>query len=243
MPANLKPEQLEQIKKSMGGDKTQREVAKEMGISLSAVRYNLSKIRKGKFEQVMERAVRLASGLPKSTGHPRSVVRNPSPATIRNIQHLRAQGMKGSEVAKKLNVSASMVYYYAHDKKEKAQPSENKQERLTRKIQGLREKGLTIKVISEKLHVPTGTISYRLYGNKNGRTYNEQKELTNGAGSPTANGNGFNKHVCVGIAFAETERFIGVLSERLGVPAAFLRPRLSELLGHSPLRETPGDGN
>lgn len=95
-------------------------------------------------------------------------------------------------------------------------------------IQRLKDQGYARREIADKLHVPGSIVSY----------------YTGLQTSPTTGGtsNGIlNKNFVVGIAYAETERFVAHLSQRLALPTNFLRQRLSELLGRSPLRGARGD--
>jgi hypothetical protein len=103
---------------------------------------------------------------------------------------------------------------------------------LVPQIHALREQKYSVKEISQKLNIPTGAVNYHLYKRPN--TSSSEGALPNGH---------INKHVATGIAYAETERFVAVLAQRLGVPADFLRSRLSELLGRSPIRGASGPAN
>lgn len=237
----ITPEQAQQIKVGFTSGTQIREIAKNAGVALSTVeRVNRLFIKKGKFNEFLEKSERFHARPNHKPAKQNKPNGNPSPSVIANMRHLKAQGLSGREIGEKLGLGLHVVYYWLA-KEGAPQKPEGKQAKLTAKIQTLREEGLTIREVAGKLGIPTGTVSYHLYGQKNGREHHQTKELGNGAANGAASG--FNKHVCVGIAFAETERFIGVLSQRLGVPTAFLRPRLSELLGRSPLREPRGDGD
>jgi len=104
------------------------------------------------------------------------------------------------------------------------------------KILALKKQGLNLTAISKQVGLPTSTVSYYMYTRKLKSPVG--KEESNGASSTNGKSatSTVNKHVLIGIAYAETERFITLLSERLGLTSEVLRPRLSELLGHSPLR-------
>ena len=102
----------------------------------------------------------------------------------------------------------------------------------------LREEGLTLREIGEKLQIHKSTIIRILYPSKKGDAVVAKSQNANGNGH-----NHINHNIPLGIAYAETERFIAHLSARLNYPPEKLRPRLSELLGHSVLREKPGDGD
>ena len=85
--------------------------------------------------------------------------------------------------------------------------------------------------IAKKLNIPQSSVYYYRHRAKHQATQstNEEGALTNGSIT-------INKNIVIGIAYAEVERFISNISQRLGISADVLRPRLSELLGRSPLR-------
>src|SRR5262245_47104372 len=109
--------------------------------------------------------------------------------------------------------------------KKKQQPTREQADQRREEIHKLRGEGLTVRAIAEKLGVSKGNVHYYLYSGK--QNYTNGETIQNGHHS---------KDLIIGICYAETERFVGVLSERFSVPAKVLRQRLSELLGHSPLR-------
>lgn len=95
-------------------------------------------------------------------------------------------------------------------------------------------KGWTMRQIGAKLGVHAGTVGYYIYKQRGPRKSGSEtkgKEQSNGNGS-----NAFGRELKIGIAYSEIERFVAVLGERLGVSPEVLRRRLSELLGHSPIR-------
>jgi len=95
----------------------------------------------------------------------------------------------------------------------------------------LHRDGLTIREIAAKLGITVSAVSNRLYYKPAAQQKAKEQAKANG------NGNGdYSKELVIGICYAETERFLGVLGERFGVSAKVLRSRLSELLGHPPLR-------
>lgn len=244
----ITPEQAQQIKAGLAEEKTLVQVASDAGVNKSTVeRVNRLYIRKGKFAEFLEKAEQMASkgkSKPKKHKKPFELL---GPKTIANIRHLRKQGVTIREISERLDVSANRVWYYTTGKgagENVSKLSTPRKDNLNQKIFALREKGLTLTAIAEKLEIPLGTVHSRMYAHGASKHSELSKEQSNGAGS-TDNGNALsvNKYILFGIAYAETERFIGVLSERLGVPAKVLRPRLSELLGHSPVRESSGHGN
>lgn len=92
-------------------------------------------------------------------------------------------------------------------------------------IQGLRAQGVKVREIADRLNMKMSAVNHYLYS----------KHVKLNGGGPVTNGS-LNKNVAVGIVYAEVERFLAALSQRLGVPTTVLRPRLSELLGRSPFR-------
>jgi hypothetical protein len=106
------------------------------------------------------------------------------------------------------------------------------------RILQMRKDGYKVREIVEKLGIKDGMVNYYVYGKygKANKIQETRKEQQNGHSSK---GSAINKNICIGIAYAEVERFIGVLSERLAIPATVLRSRLSELLEHSPVRQEP----
>jgi len=155
------------------------------------------------------------------------------------IASLHAKGKGQAAIAKTLGLPKTTVEYYvnARPKRQAARLAQYRtaDRRISQsapQIKTLRGQGLGVGEIAEILKLPRTTVNYHFY-KKTKEALSVGKEQWNGTSSP------LNKHVCVGIAYAETERFIGVLAEKLALPATFLRSRLSELLGllgHSPLR-------
>jgi len=111
------------------------------------------------------------------------------------------------------------------------------------KVAALREQGMSVKEIAKKIGVGYSTAGYYItqlnkangkisQAHSNGKESHEQI-----AASHNGNGNGtVNRNVLIGIAYAETDRFIGVLAERLSVPGPILRRELSGLLGRETIR-------
>lgn len=96
----------------------------------------------------------------------------------------------------------------------------------------MKAEGMGQAEIARKLSLPISTVHYHFY--------EPEKDKIKGE---VHNGNGhfqLNRHEATGIAYAEVERLIQVLAERLGVSASQLRPRLSELLGRAPIRGASG---
>jgi AcrR family transcriptional regulator len=234
----LTVEDLETIKRGVDSGKSMAEIARDIGRVQSIVKRIRDQIKSGKFLQrlaeIQEREVQKAKN-DKSNGVVKSSnAKNLSTEQRRKrITALRDQGIGLSDIAKKLGMPAGSVsyYYYSKPKKSAGQSSRNN---TTEKITALKQQGLTLGQIAERVGLSHNSVHYHLYTKaKTG------KEHTNGNGTSSANANGdaaINRNILIGIAFAETERFIGLLSERLGVTAEVLKPRLSELLGHSPLR-------
>ena len=106
-----------------------------------------------------------------------------------------------------------------------------KYKHLLPQMLALKEQKFTQAEIGRKLNMKPGTVGYYLAPRRKYQFTQLGKEQTNGH---------INKNIALGIAYAETERFIGVLAQRLAFAPAILRQRLSELLGHSPLRADGG---
>jgi transcriptional regulator len=155
------------------------------------------------------------------------------------IFKLRAKGLKAAEIAKQVGTeSRNLSYWFYRDNKNAATMAKIKagvNERQARAIE-LRDQGLKMREIAAKMGIASGSVNYYLYGRKQTKI---GKENTNGAtrnGTDGETKNGINKNILIGVAYSETERFIGLLGTRLGISTDLLRSRLSELLGHSPLR-------
>src|SRR5215831_6740625 len=114
-----------------------------------------------------------------------------------------------------------------YKKHKKIQSNKEEMARVAKKVFALREKGLTIHAIARKLGVSPSKVGYHLY---------QTKEQSNGhaklptVATETDSASLTNRNIKIGIAYAETERFLGLLSERLSLSADVLRSRLSELL-------------
>ena len=171
---------------------------------------------------------------------------------IKNVKMMHERGMNAREIMEKMpELTHYNVYKAIHTNggkgsgqgKRNGHPegaqrkSDNK---LDLKIFKLKQDGLTLRAIAAKLDLAKGTVSsaYYRYLKSNGRSKGHSKgEELNGNNANDSNGStSANKNILIGIAFAETTRFIDNLSERIAVPPETLRRRLSELLGHSPLR-------
>lgn len=107
---------------------------------------------------------------------------------------------------------------------------------LRPQIEALRAEGLGMTAVAKKLNVPPTAVNYYFYGKKKPSRPAVQNPPTNGNTKDDKGQNGaFNKHVALGIAYVETERFIATIGERLELPTTFLRSSLSDLLGRSPI--------
>lgn len=159
-----------------------------------------------------------------------------TPEKLAAIQADIAAGLKHREIGAKHNIHISSVSKVKRGVIGKvATPTKalapakkgnlSKYAQFIPQMHALREQKYTQRAIGEKLGIPWHTVAYHL----------SKKQNTSSPEGASQNGH-INKHVAVGIAYAETERFIGVLAQRLGVPTDLLRSRLSELLGRSPIR-------
>lgn len=242
--SRLTIEQLEGIREGIEKGTPQRAITKEVGVSLSAVnRVNNKLLKTGKFDDHI--AALKAHAKSPTNGNGKGGKRKHRGPTadaklVANIRHLKAQGLSGREIAERLNIGQSMVFYWANPKrKQKDEPRKfHDTTKMATRAVAMQQKGWTREEIAEKLGVVKSTVGY--YLDKKAKELQIIKEpSTNGTG-PSAAAAAINKNVCVGIAYAEVERFIGVLSQRLGLTPEVLRSRLSELLGHSPLRANSG---
>jgi DNA-binding NarL/FixJ family response regulator len=177
----------------------------------------------------------------KAPSEPKSLKPKPMAGRGQEIIKLKAKGLSAAEVAKKFGTTTGNVaYWYYKDrnyKKTNGQPSVHKSDKRRAKILKLKEQGLTLVEIGRKVGVTSSTVGYYINSRKDSPKNQTVLEAKNGDSSATTNGNStINKNIFIGIAYAEIERFIGLLSERLSISADILRPRLSELLGHPPLR-------
>lgn len=99
---------------------------------------------------------------------------------------------------------------------------------LAQQIKELHAAGIKPREISAKLGIPKPALAHYIYGRYSYKNGHEEETINNGK---------LNRNIAIGIVYAETERFLGALAERLGVPTTILRPKLSELLGRSPFRQ------
>lgn len=98
---------------------------------------------------------------------------------------------------------------------------------LAEEIKQLHAAGMKPRDISAKLGIPKPALAHYIYGAYSYKKRHEEATVVDGK---------LNRNIAVGIVYAETERFLSALAERLGVPTTILRPKLSELLGRSPFR-------
>ncbi len=97
------------------------------------------------------------------------------------------------------------------------------------KIAQYRAQGMKGREIAAKVHLSPAQIWYWL------KKMNSSQDSKSSKGDVNGIKSNFNKNILLGIAYAETERFIANLAQRIKVPPQVLRRRLPELLGHSPL--------
>lgn len=221
MPTSRKltAEQIASIPELYKEGQSTQQIAEKLGVVGSVVYYHAKK----------------AGAAFKLGARGGSVERKEHKSIGRQVKALLARGWSANQIATKLDVTADAVYYwrkkFENGNGHEPTPKLGKQAQLIARIHELRKEGLTLKEIAKKLHRPLGTIHYRAYGAANGEQHHKlhEKESSNGH-------NPINNNIRIGIAYAETERFIGVLGQRLSLPPELLRSRLSELLGHSPMR-------
>lgn len=151
------------------------------------------------------------------------------------VAKLRHDGFPMKRIAEACGVDQATVYaYFTGTKQAKNQHAKVTKKFADRRVQiaQLRSTGLKLREIGEMLKLTPAAVGYYTRTNVQNGTEISQ----NGAHQNGHNGNSINRNILFGIALSETERFIGLLSEKLSIPAEILRSRLSELLGHSPLR-------
>lgn len=186
-----------------------KQLAKQFGVSDALIYRYSSHIRKGTFDSWLENLQTTYKKFYGKNGHIRKSPKLPHRPTL----------------AERAATSPSFAPRLKGDK-------------LQARILALKEKGLTYREIGEKIGMSTHGVGY--YTSARGRRKQDKVSLgeLDSPGKEQMNGHHptTNKHILIGIAYAETERFITNLSERIAVPAEVLRRRLAELLGHSPLR-------
>ena len=157
-----------------------------------------------------------------------------SPELLAEIRTDIAAGLKRVDIAAKRKVSVSTVDRVkatissdttARTLAPATKVHGSKYSQFIPQMHALRNQKYSQRQIGEKLGIPGHAVAYHL----------SKKQNTSSPEGASSNGH-LNKNIAVGIAYAETERFIGVLAQRLGVPTDLLRSRLSELLGRSPIR-------
>lgn len=224
--------ELENIKVRLQSGEKKRDVAKQFGRALSAVQRIAKTVRDGTFEERYLKPAREREDNPGQTPSGYKAVAGRGPEILK----LKAKGWTVAEISKKLGTSTGSLSYWYYGKggnaKKLHKAHKAKQHDYSAQIQNLRATGLSVRAVAEELHLTPG----KTWGIIKKMKQIEHQEPTKEQSNGNSSAGGINKNILIGIAFAETERFIAVLSERLGVPADILRPRLSELLGHSPLR-------
>jgi transposase-like protein len=238
---------LETIKKLFDAGRGISETAKEIGRNPSIINRAYRQIKNGTFLKRVAETQQREVEMKKNGKAPRSTTPGSKWASLSTEQRrricakLRSKGLSVSEVAHKLGTQTNNLSYYFYQEPAAKAKREAKAGTAStykiNKIHALKAEGLTGKQIAEKLKLPYTVVHYQLY-----KPQPHGKEQTNGAATSNRNGNGAvstpsaNENILIGFAFAETERFIGLLGERLRISTEVLRPRLSKLLGHSPLR-------
>ncbi|SRR5258708_2627549 len=246
--AKITPKQIEEFKEAHAEGLSRTATAEKVGIAKSTVDRLRDAVKEGRIDEMMSRAERLAA---KALAHPSGKRPNiaqrakhfargkkPDPPFLPKLLQYTKEGMTLKQIAEKLHITAPMVSYWKFkagvSKLGTGRPiSKGHGEDFTAQCLALKEQGYSLMEISTKLGVPRTTIDYHLHVKQ--RRLQLQQGGLNGTGDSS-----FNKSIRIGIAYAETQRFIGVLGERLGIAPELLRSRLSELLGHPPLRSQRG---
>jgi transposase len=259
-------QQLEDFKTAAQQGISETETAKKLGISHHTIHNWIARLRAGTLDQYMERVrvyeAKVAASPEKpqrGPGRPKKILHRPEiaerAATFQKSAHplpeflprllaYRAQGIKADDIGKKLGITQAQVYYWSAKARD-SQASSGKSSRgapskmtpeLIIKARLYREQGYTWREVGEKIGLHKAT----LYAHKDeilNAGSNLQKGEIHGLAAAS------NRNVFIGYAYAKVEEYIAVLAERAHFPHQVLRARLSELLGHSPLRQEPGHGD
>lgn len=97
----------------------------------------------------------------------------------------------------------------------------------------MKAEGMNTKQIAAKLRLSVPQVYYWLkqWDNFQHRATNPLEGETNGVSRV------INKDILIGFSWAETERFLANISERIGIPTQILRRRIPELLAATPMRK------
>lgn len=226
MPLPKGPEVREQILKLRAEGVPTREIAKQIGVHTSTVSYHVRNARLNK---------------------PPLRTNGVDPNLEKQIANYSIRGLAPKEIAKRLGVTIEKVYYIRYrGKRHKGVETAivkgkiAKANSLGQKVFELKQTGISYREIASMLKRPLGTVHSAAHWyrkNQEGGTL-----VTNGhksASSTNANGDISNhptKGELIGYAWAEVERGIATLSQRIALDPLVLRRRLSELLGFETVR-------
>jgi transposase-like protein len=238
----LTPQQKKEniVKLFIAGKDTQQ-IAEELGLKKSLVGYHVRNYKK-------------ENGIPLGTNGPKKAKKAAYERTVmtdelrKQVKNHVIRGLSVSDTAKKLGISMTAVRN-AMQKVGLATPrfakkAGTKKINLGAQATEMRATGMPIREIAEKLNRPLGTIHSALhaYKVKLGQAKAKGAITVNGHhsanGNASLNGNGPTKGELIGLAWAQIERGVTDISERIGITPSVLRKRISELLAYQEVRES-----
>jgi DNA-binding CsgD family transcriptional regulator len=157
--------------------------------------------------------------------------------TREKVRELLSKHLAYDEIAKQLGITNGSVYYHMQNLKNGKngnKPDKHQLDKVMGNVLRLKESGLNVPQIAAKLKISKSIVNYNLY--QRSKRFKEENNEQHPTYSSNSSATGVHRDVLIGIAFSEVNRFIGLLGERLGVPATILGSRLAKLLGHPPLR-------
>lgn len=165
-----------------------------------------------------------------------------NPERQARVQKYMAKGWSTLKIAKKLGITEGTAGYWITKVNKLSGARATSATNASGSVVGTK-KGLGSKVafymskgwktpqIAQRLGLAPQTVYYHV-----NKLQKQATAATPATEETSGNSNAFSKDIRIGIAFAETERFVNAIGERLALPPTILRRRLSELLGHSPVR-------
>lgn len=228
MHQELGPEKIAEIVKLRNGGEKFADIAKQMGVAHSTVTKHYYANRTKKMKKEHESVHYL------------------TPEETNKVINLTREGLSARQVAEKTGLSVYNIYQARKRGNVDSTAAHNRYRgagtvkraailKRDKKILELQAKGWSAREIAQKLGTHKSTVYYSL----NHGPYSHKGEM-NGNNSSSSPGPDTHSEAStselIGIAFAETNRVITNLSERIKIPADKLRRRLSELLAGPALR-------